>query len=609
MKTSLLAIALTLTLLSPLTLADPATPLTALAKLPVKEVTVFKDGHAFVLHSGRMPVDASGNVVLDALPSPVLGTFWPYSADKNARLVSVTASAHKVKLERTALSVRELIEANVGSAVTITETPINPGRDAQPVIYSAVIDSIPTQSGEELEATTPPGTGEKLPVKGGIVMLKTATGVKAVPFERILDVTFSNDVKTKLANEEFRNLLTLGLDWANQQRQNEADVGMVYLQRGLRWIPNYKIAIDGKGQAVVRLQATLINELTDLQEVTAHLVIGVPSFAFAATQDPIALQQQAAQLSQYFANPGNIGNNIDTNYALSNAMMTQQARMGEVRYGAARPQAGAPAADLGPDVASQGKAEDLFLFTVRKLSLKKGQRTVLTVAEYKVAYKDVYALDIPVAPPAEVFRQFDDARKAELARLFNSPKVMHRIRVSNTTAAPFTTAPAILVQNDRLIAQGMMTYTAPGNSVDIDMTNTVDVVVKKTDTETARVPNAQILDGTNYMRVDLSGKIALTSFAKQNIEVEVTRHIMGNLDTVDKDGKKQSLNLLEDATYAPTGGRGSASYGYASPYWYHWYNWPWWWSRFNGVSRVTWTATLEPQKTTELNYTWHYYWR
>src|SRR6478735_6496375 len=100
---------------------EPPTPLTALARMPVKEITVFKDGHAFLLHSGKMPVDAAGNVLLDALPQPVLGTFWPYSADKNARLTSVTASIHKVKLERTALSIRELIEANIGASVQITE--------------------------------------------------------------------------------------------------------------------------------------------------------------------------------------------------------------------------------------------------------------------------------------------------------------------------------------------------------------------------------------------------------------------------------------------------------------------------------------------------------
>ena len=60
--------------------AQAPAPLAALARMPVKELTVFKDGHVFVLHEGALPTDAAGNVLMDYLPSPVLGTFWPYSS-------------------------------------------------------------------------------------------------------------------------------------------------------------------------------------------------------------------------------------------------------------------------------------------------------------------------------------------------------------------------------------------------------------------------------------------------------------------------------------------------------------------------------------------------
>ena len=41
----------------PLAWGDEAAPLSALAKMPVREVTVFKDGHALLLHEGKMPVE------------------------------------------------------------------------------------------------------------------------------------------------------------------------------------------------------------------------------------------------------------------------------------------------------------------------------------------------------------------------------------------------------------------------------------------------------------------------------------------------------------------------------------------------------------------------
>src|ERR1039458_6279769 len=82
---------------------DEAAPLSALAKMPVREVTVFKDGHALMLHQGRIPVDGSGDVVMDYLPAPVLGTFWPYSADKDVKLTAVVAGQRKVAVSRTSL--------------------------------------------------------------------------------------------------------------------------------------------------------------------------------------------------------------------------------------------------------------------------------------------------------------------------------------------------------------------------------------------------------------------------------------------------------------------------------------------------------------------------
>ena len=269
--------------------ADPPMPMKALAKMPVKEITVFKDGHAFVLHSGKMPTEANGNVVMDYLPTPVVGTFWPYSAEKGAKLTAVTASQHKVLVDHTAISLRELIEGNIGAAVSVTELPADGGSNAKAIIYDATIVSIPEQSGEELEATSPPNGGEKLPIKGNVVLMKTVAGMKVVNIDRIVDITFKAEHKTALPHEEFRNLLTLKLDWAGGKPAKEAEVGMMYLQKGVRWIPEYKIVIDGKDSATISLEATLLNEMTDLDDVTAHLVVGVPSFAFKDTIDPISL--------------------------------------------------------------------------------------------------------------------------------------------------------------------------------------------------------------------------------------------------------------------------------------------------------------------------------
>lgn len=593
-STALLAMIVALT--TAVAWAERAAPMSALANMPVKEITVFKDGHSFVLHTGKMPTDEHGNVVMDYLPTPVIGTFWPYSAEKHAKLSAVTASPRKVLVERTALNLRELIEANVGADMFVTEARVVEGNSQSvPLRYRATILELPNQSGEELETISPPNSGQKLPVKGSVVLLKLPEGgVKVVALDRILDVTFVGDHKEKGAQEEFRNLLTLKLDWEGRP-QKEAEVGLLYLQRGVRWIPSYKVTIDGKGSAVVKLQATLINELADLDDVTAHLVIGVPTFAFKETVDPMSLQQTVAQLSQYFRQ------DAQTAYGFANAIMSQQAMPVDARYRRQSEAVDLPTIDLGPEVATSGKTEDLFMFSVKHVTLKKGQRMVMPITEFTLKYKDVYALDIPFTPPPEVWRNFNNnPQQTELARLFNSPKVMHRIRLTNSSEYPLTTAPALILRDDRVLAQGLMTYASPGAESDLDVTTAVDVRVKKSDNEAKRTPNAATWQGDQYGRIDLAGKITLTNFAKQPLDVEVVRNVLGNVSEADNKGQIEMVNIFEDPTFGSGG---------PYPYWWGWFNWPWWWNHFNGVGRITWAVKLEPSKPLDLNYTWNYYWR
>src|SRR5687767_8664567 len=87
-------------------------PARGLNRLPVKEVSVFKDGHAFLVREGKLPAQQNGEVILDDVPAPVMGTFWAYSADKNLKLSSVVAGMHRTIVDRTALTVRALIEGN-----------------------------------------------------------------------------------------------------------------------------------------------------------------------------------------------------------------------------------------------------------------------------------------------------------------------------------------------------------------------------------------------------------------------------------------------------------------------------------------------------------------
>ena len=559
-----------------------AMPLNTFARLPIKEITVFKDGHAFVAHQGEMPTDERGNVIMDYLPTPVLGTFWPYSAEKRAPLTGVVAGQRRVSIERTALGLSELLEANIGAEAIIAE-----GTNR----YVATIVSIPERSAEELAAISPPNTAETLPQKGNLILLKTAEGLKAVAIDRISDVTFKGEYKSTAASEEFRNLLTLKLDWGNARPAKSVNMGLFYLQKGLRWIPNYKIEVLGNGKAAVKFQATLINELADLDDVSVNLVIGVPTFAFKDTVDPLALQQNLAQLSQYFQT--DTPRNSPLAYNFSNAIMSQSARASEYRA-----TTGDVGSSLGPEVVDSGKTEDLFVFNVQHVTLRKGERMVFPVAEFTLPYKDVYVLELPFAPPPEVRGNFGNEQQRELAKLFNAPKVIHKIRLTNQSKYPLTTAPALLTRDGSVLAQGMMTYTSSGANVDLTVTTAVDIQVRKSELESTRTPNALKDNGNNYSRIDLAGKVSLISHRAQPVELEVTRYVLGTADSAGQNGKIEKINLYENGDYL----------GGDYPYWWGWYGWPHWWSYLNGVARIQWTLELAPGKNVDLEYAWHYFW-
>lgn len=569
--------------LSPQLGAEEAFAWTSVAEIPVREVTVFKDGHAFLLHEGRAEMDEKGRVVLDYLPKPVIGTFWPYSAAPDADLKSVTAGRHRVSIERTALNFRELLEGNIGAEIVIEES--NGTR------YAATIMAIPSRSSAELIATSAPGSGEPLPTKGNLIHLETIDGVKVVGIDSIQRVTFKEPPSGTVASEEFRNVLTLQLDRHDTPRK-EAQIGMVYLQRGIRWIPNYKIVLDGEGRARVQLQATILNEITDLEDVTVHLVVGVPHFAFKDTIDPIALQESAAQLSQYFHESAR------TAYAFSNAIMTQAARMSD--YRGRRGGSGGSDDTLGPKVSELNKNEDLFVFTIEHLTLQQGERMVVPVAEFDLDYDDVYVLDLPIAPPPDMRRNLSDQQQRELARLFHAPKVMHKIRLANGSPYPLTTAPALLLNGKKLLGQGMMTYTAQGGKTEVDITTAIDIRVETDSVEELRTPNAEKWGGNSFHRVDIKGTISLTNYLDKAIQMEVKRVVAGFVDSAGHEGKFRQFSFYDVDRDSPW---------WNLPHWWGWYSWPHWWSRMNSTGRIDWTVSLEPGAEKELEYNWHYFWR
>lgn len=553
----------------------------ALGNIPVREVTVFKDGHAFVLHEGDLPVDEQGTAYLDHLPSPVIGTFWPYAAGDGVTLHSVVAGSRTVQFQEQALGIRDLLRANLGAKVHLKLAQDR---------FAGTIVSIPSR-GHDLDSPLPATDAAAKPEVGNVIVVQTAEGFRAIALDSIQEVTFLDQPQAKIAGSKKQDMLSLRLRWNDGQTKPTARVGMVYLQKGIRWIPSYKVDLDGQGHARVKLQATLVNEMLDLDNVAFNLVIGVPHFTFKETVDPISLGQTVAQLSTYFQEGS------QTALAFSNSIQTQVARMGEYRAPAPSP-AGSDAG-ANKEISDGGQREDLYVFTVSGVSLKKGERMVVPVTEFELPYEDVFTVNLSVSPPTELLQQLNTDQQREMARLLHTPKAIHQARLTNASSYPLTTAPALLMREGQLLGQAMMTYTPVGGQVDVEVTAAVNIAVAKQDVETGRTPNAANWGGNSFDRLDLEGTIDVSNRTDKLVKLEVVRLVLGIVDSAGHDAKISQLNVRADG-WDPT-----AHY----PAWWTWYNWPYGWLHLNGTGQMRWQFELPAGEAITLPYQWHYFGR
>ena len=525
--------------------------------LPVKELTAFKDGHAYVLREAPLKKDASGIVLLDELPTPVLGTFWPY-ATGGATLVAAKSGQKEVTVQLPATSLLQLAKANVGKVVTLEV-----GKDD--VIHGELL-AIPERDSE-----------------GTVLVVATKNGTRAVPIGRVQDLTVKGDFVDTVAEKQMRQRMELRVTGGG----DEAKIGVIYVQKGFRWIPSYHIEIDGEGKAKVKMQATLVNDLIDLEDATVNLVVGVPKFVFADMLDPFAiqdaLQNQAAQLAM--AQGYNQAARF-SNY-LSNSLMTQTA--GYMREG----QQEQPS---DPKVEQGETSEDLYVFPVSKVTLKKGERMIVPITSFELPYSDIYRYESSMAPPMEHRRNLQDQQVIELARQLAAPKVRHVLRLQNDQDMPLTTAPALVLRNGRILAQGHMMYTPRGATTDLEINTAIDVRVETEEHETAREGNVR-MGRDNYSRIELSGVITLSNQKSAPVVIEVVRRVLGHVEEVDHDGKMMQLDLVK------------AWSDEARPEWWSWWSWPYWWFQHNGFGECRWNVTLKPGEKVELGAKWHYFWR
>ncbi|MEW6713138.1 MAG: hypothetical protein AB1403_25180, partial [Candidatus Riflebacteria bacterium] len=166
--------------------------------------------------------------------------------------------------------------------------------------------------------------------------------------------------------------------------EGQVSLSFSYFGPGIRWIPTYRIELSSSDKARLLMQAEILNELEDLENVPLDLVVGVPNFRFKDVASPLSLESRLSSALQSSAPQLAV-------QSMSN-MMTQRAGEFNERSDMAGNQ-GSYAPEL-PQSLSGESAQDLFVFKVKDVFIRTGERAATALIASDVPIRHVYTWDV-----------------------------------------------------------------------------------------------------------------------------------------------------------------------------------------------------------------------
>lgn len=497
----------------------------------VNRVAVFKNGYAFTYREGIAKTE-NGWVYTNKTPIGVLGTVWGYSTSPNVRVNQLLASESEAGETERVRNLAEFLLANEGKRI-IVETQLGEKPQFLTGTYQLLKPNL-----ENIPRSNQYNTGfSTMDLSNLTLAVKTAEGTSVMALIYLKSVQVIGEANFDLAKQGS----LLGFQVEGAKNGQNINLGVAALERGIRWIPAYRVELKGDPvkEAKLELEANVINELTDLKETEMNFVVGVPHFLFQDLMSPLSINTAFAGVSSYFQS-GRGGANT-----YSNALMTQVASRSDSAY-----REGSPS----PTVFDEEKltsfsAEQLFLYKADKISLKKNERASLRLFSLTVPAKEVF--EWTITDPADVEQRYykyspgSSSGKSLTEELSN--KIWYALRLKNTTEMPWTTAPALSFREWKPIGQDMLTFTPIGGENILKITPATEVIGDHDLEEKSRERVQLNYAGStyNYDLVTVEGTIKIRNIKKETIELILTRNLIGEVLSASDSGKisRQGLNL------------------------------------------------------------------
>lgn len=493
----------------------------------VKRVAVFKNGYAFTYREGEAQT-SNGWAYTTNTPIGVLGTIWGYSTSPNVRVSQLLASETESRETARVADLNEVLLANEGGRIRLND---NYNKDFEGTYQIIGRNRLkPSRPVEDDDAPQPDNL---------IIALKTETGTIMFPVGSVRNIEILGVPKLEKTRIVKENRLMMQVDGARDS--DRLNLGIAALERGIRWIPAYRVEVKGSPvkEAKLELEAMLINELTDLKNTEVNFVVGVPHFLFQDQMSPLSINTAFAGVSSFFQTGA--GNSRRDSY--SNAIMSQVSSQADtVNIG-----------DASPTISDEEQvnsfsAEQLFLYKTDRISLKKGERSSLRLFSLTVPASEVFEWTLNDAPEtARRYLEYSNSSNSQPLTQDLSSKIWYALRLKNQTQMPWTTAPALSFREWKPLGQDMLTFTPVGGENILRVTPATEIIGTHTLEEKAREKAQLKYGGSNYEfdLVTVEGVIKVRNVKKEAVELVLTRNVVGEIISADDNGKisREGLNL------------------------------------------------------------------
>jgi len=497
--------------------------------LKTERAVVFKDGHALLVKSVTGKLDGTGTGFIENVPdSAVLGTFWAMSPDGKTVGLRAEYAERETTLEQktTCLSMADLLRANIGKSLTLMLT--NSGRvDAKivEVLEGAqpAIDAGDNLRGVLSSAAVPPPPG------GQYVVLELDGVRRVIPVGEVqhlsgpaLETTITRSAKVK--SRAKRLVVDLGRDAA----EKDVSLRVMYFSPGMSWIPTYRVEGVDTPEATMWLQGEVVNDLEDLNGAKLDLVAGVPNFRFGDVVSPLSLEatlrESMGRRDQAF-----LGQQL-SNAAFRDARGTMQREKNE------------QAEPVVPGELIATGEQDLHVYSLGEVTLKKGARASVPVWNAKAAVRHIYTLDLKLGKIGRAEPQYANPSDRPGTPAGDSPlgllrnRVWHQVELTNASASPWTTGPALVMNGTMPISQDLLTYTSKGAKCRLPLTVSADIAGTFKETEVERQANALNWNGYQFAKVSKKGTVALVNRRNEASRVCVSLSMGGRVKGASAEG-------------------------------------------------------------------------